>query len=142
MRWWVWVLIIIGIFLLALLLWWLLIRGRRQRVERPMAVPMAEAPVARPIQAAPVVSEPATPDDLTVIEGIGPRISGLLQAAGIATFSQLAATDVSRLEQIVREAGLRVAYPGTWPEQATLAAAGKWQELERLQGQLKGGRRV
>lgn len=85
---------------------------------------------------------PPMPDDLKRIEGIGPRISDLLQAAGITTFAQLAATDVSRLDQIVREAGITLADPVTWPEQASLAAAGEWDALEALQDELKGGRRV
>ncbi len=87
--------------------------------------------------------EAPKPDDLKVIEGIGPKISSLLQAAGIMTFAQLAATDVSRLKEIIAEAGLSaLADPTTWPDQASLAAAGKWDELEALQDALKGGRRV
>ena len=87
--------------------------------------------------------KPRKPDNLMRIEGIGPKISSVLQAAGITTFAQLAATDVSRLRQILTEAGLAaLADPSTWPEQAGLAAAGKWDALEVLQDELKGGRRV
>ena len=82
------------------------------------------------------------PDDLKRIEGIGPKISKLLNEAGITTFSQLAASSVSQLDQIVREAGISIADPGTWPEQANLAAAGDWEVLRDLQDRLKGGRRV
>jgi predicted flap endonuclease-1-like 5' DNA nuclease len=83
-----------------------------------------------------------TPDDLKIIEGIGPKIEGILQDAGIRTFAELAAASVSQLEQIVREdAGIRIAFPDTWPEQAALAAAGEWSRLEQLQDELKGGRR-
>jgi NADH-quinone oxidoreductase subunit I len=97
--------------------------------------------VAEPAQATEVLATPPTPDDLTIIEGIGPKISALLQGVNIKTFTQLAETDVSRLEQILREAELQhLANPATWPEQARLAAAGKWDELKTLQGQLKGGR--
>lgn len=64
------------------------------------------------------------------------------QTLGITTFAQLAATDVSRLDQIVREAGITLAGASTWPEQASLAAAGKWDALEALQDELKGGRRA
>ncbi|UCC64224.1 MAG: hypothetical protein JSV36_03980 [Anaerolineae bacterium] len=81
------------------------------------------------------------PDDLTKVEGIGPKIQSLLQGAGIYTFSQLAATGASRLEQILAEAEMRLANPATWPEQAKLAAAGNWQALEKLQDALTGGRR-
>lgn len=82
-------------------------------------------------------------DDLTRIEGIGPKISGLLQGAGISTFEQLAGTKVDRLEQILADANLvGLANPSTWPEQARLAAADDWQRLETLQQELKGGRRA
>ena len=87
--------------------------------------------------------EPSEPDDLTRIEGIGPKISGALQAAGITTFAQLAGTDVDRIKQILEEADpnlLKLADPSTWPRQAKLAASGKWDALERWQERLKGGR--
>lgn len=85
---------------------------------------------------------PVVPDDLKIVEGIGPKIEGILHAAGIKTFAQLAAAPVSQLEKIVREdAGIRVAFPDTWPEQAKLAANKAWDALEKLQDELKGGRR-
>jgi uracil permease len=82
----------------------------------------------------------AVPDDLTRIEGVGPKISSVLNAAGITTFAQLARTDVARLQQILSDADLRLADPGSWPEQARLAAAGDWAALETLQDKLTGGR--
>jgi hypothetical protein len=124
--WWAWVLIVVVLLVLAFLLWWWLCRGKKE--EKVAPPPRAAAPPA--------------PDDLQRIEGIGPKISGLLQAAGIMTFSRLATADVGRLEQIVRDAGITIADPSTWPEQAGLAAAGRWSELEVLQEELKGGRRV
>jgi predicted flap endonuclease-1-like 5' DNA nuclease len=81
------------------------------------------------------------PEDLTPIEGIGPKINKVLHEAGITTFAQLAATEVSRLEQILALANLRLAKADTWPEQARLAAAGDWEGLERLQNELDAGRR-
>jgi DNA-directed RNA polymerase subunit beta' len=122
--------------------------------ERPapaVVVPVPEKPapvvgVTVPAKPAPVVVAPvpAKPvlDDLAIVEGIGPKIASLFQAAGITTFAQLAATDVARLRQIIREADIRTADPTTWPEQAALAAAGKWDKLKALQEQLTAGRRV
>jgi large subunit ribosomal protein L21 len=80
-------------------------------------------------------------DDLTKIEGIGPKISGLFIAAGITTFAELAKTPVATLSDILHKAGSRYAShnPGTWPEQAQLAADGKWDELKALQIALDGG---
>ncbi len=46
-------------------------------------------------------------DDLKVIEGIGPKIEGLLHAAGISTWNGLAETSVSRLNEILAAAGKR-----------------------------------
>jgi len=86
--------------------------------------------------------EPTPPDELKRIEGIGPKISSLLQDAGIATFTQLAAADVEHLREILDAVNLRIADPTTWPEQAALAAAGDWESLASLQSELKGGRRV
>ncbi len=131
--WWLWMLIIIAAVIF--LLWWLSNRGEE-------ATPSAKIEAAAPAPAPSKVEQPK-PDDLKRIEGIGPKISSLLQAAGIMTFAQLADADVARLEQIVEDAGIgRIANPSTWPEQAALAAAGKWDELETLQDDLKGGRRV
>jgi len=124
--WWFWVLIIL--LVVAALLWWW------WNSRKKTAVPSAQVDTATPVPAK---------DDLKRIEGIGPKISDLLQAAGITTFAQLADANVKRLEQIVEDAGIgRIANPSTWSEQAALAAAGKWDELEVLQDELKGGRRV
>ena len=83
------------------------------------------------------------PDDLKKIEGIGPKINSILQAAGINTFADLAAASVSELERIVKhDAGISIAFPDTWPEQAALARDGKWEVLDQLQDDLKGGRRA
>lgn len=98
-------------------------------------------PIPSPEAVAPKSVAPAPADDLTRIEGIGPKIASILQAAGITTFTQLAEAEVSRLKQILQEAGLRLADPGTWPEQAKLAAAGDWDAFKAFKDQLKGGRR-
>ncbi len=86
----------------------------------------------------------AVPDDLTKIEGIGPKIAEVLQKAGITTYSRLSTVDVERLEQLLRDAGPKfvLADPETWPIQASLAAAGRWGVLDTLQDELIGGRRV
>ena len=83
----------------------------------------------------------SNPNDLKVVEGIGPKIEGLLKADGINTWSDLAATDVDRLRSILEAAGSRykLAEPRTWPQQASLAAAGDWSALKALQDDLKGG---
>jgi len=64
-------------------------------------------------------------DDLAIIEGIGPKIAEVLKKNGIATFEQLAEAKVSTLDKILKDNGLNLAQPDTWPQQARLAAAGK-----------------
>ncbi len=81
-------------------------------------------------------------NDLTVIEGIGPGIAGILSAAGIKSWQGLADTDVDFLQQQLNDAGgnYKTHSPKTWPAQAALAATGKWGELEEMQDKLQGGR--
>lgn len=97
--------------------------------------------VEAPSSASPMAS-PAVPvaDDLERIEGIGPVIARLLLSNGITTFQDLARTDLSKLASILSDANLRIADPGSWPEQAALAASGRWDELDKLQENLKAGR--
>jgi predicted flap endonuclease-1-like 5' DNA nuclease len=164
--WWVWLLIIVAV---VLLVWWWLSQPKKEEEAAPPAEPEAAVRIVKPESAAPshVVETPEgiarrdapvlrgaeeevgapvlkaiEPDDLKLIEGIGPKISSLLQEAGIVTFAHLASTDVKRLKQIIADAGLTaLADPTSWPEQAGLAATGQWDALEALQDELKGGRR-
>jgi predicted flap endonuclease-1-like 5' DNA nuclease len=85
---------------------------------------------------------PVKPDDLTVIEGIGPKISGLLKEKGITTYKALAKMDPAKIAVMLKKGGFNLADSSTWPEQAGLLAEGKMKELKALQANLKGGRRV
>lgn len=88
---------------------------------------------------------PLVPDELTIIEGIGPKIASVLNAAGIQTFTQLAETDSEEIRKILHDADPRLARlgdPRTWPAQAKLAAAGDMSGLQALKDTLKGGRQV
>ncbi len=84
----------------------------------------------------------AKEDDLKIVEGIGPKIEQLLKAAGIKNWKALAKATVEEIQAILDRAGenYRLADPGTWPKQAALAVAGKWNELKAYQDQLKGGK--
>ncbi len=133
LRWWDAALIVVGVPTLVLLIW-LWIRHRTEKKPAPATgfeITVSPRPSRTPKSA---------PNDLKRIEGIGPKTAGLLQAAGITTFAQLAATGVEQIRTILRDAGVR-ANPSTWPEQAGLAATGKWDTLEVLQAELKGGLR-
>ena len=66
-----------------------------------------------------------------------------MNAKGILTFNDLAKAKLALLKDTLAEAGPRFKMhnPGTWSEQAKLAAADKWDTLEQLQAELKGGKR-
>lgn len=83
-------------------------------------------------------------DDLKVVEGIGPKIEGLLNDAGINTWAELATAAIDKVQAILDEAGprYRMHDPATWAKQAELANDAKWAELEEYQDKLKGGKEV
>lgn len=88
-------------------------------------------------------AKPIKRDDLKVVEGIGPKIEELLNNAGIFSFEQLAHSKADKIKKILEEAGSRFQMhdPTTWPQQAELAAKGKWEELKSLQDKLNAGRK-
>lgn len=79
-------------------------------------------------------------EDLTIIDGIGPRIEELLRAHGISGFPQLAATDEDALRAILDRGGpsFRYANPAHWVTQAELATHNDWSGLRQLQQSLRG----
>ena len=125
---WPWLLWLIGAFLLGLLLGWLLkqLFGGSDGGDTYVA---------------PVAAVDAVKDDLTKIEGIGPKIKGLMNNDGIWSFHQLALSPTSRLQKILDNAGpaYTVHNPRTWAAQSKLADEGHWEELNIWQDFLKGG---
>ena len=129
--------------------------------EAPVDVaPEAEEPKAEeaPVEEAPAAEEPKVveapkaeteivaeaKDDLRKIEGIGPKIATLLNDAGIFTFAELAATEASKVKEILVAAGSRYGFhdPTTWPEQAKMAAEGRWDDLKKWQDESDGGKPI
>jgi hypothetical protein len=115
-------------------------------IEPPMALPGITGYTTPPIletfvEEAPPVAAPA-PDDLKIVEGIGPKIEELLNREGIYTFAQLAEAYPDHLMRLLRAAGPRfqIQDPTTWPQQAQLAAENRWDELKELQQRLTAGR--
>ena len=81
-------------------------------------------------------------DDLTVIEGIGPKVAEVLAEAGILTFSQLAEANADDVQKILNEADLKMMDATSWPAQAKLAAENDMDGLKKMQDKLSGGRKV
>lgn len=89
----------------------------------------------------PTISPDHAPDDLKMIEGIGPKIEEILNKEGIHTYEQLMETPLLRIAGFLKKAGPRYQLndPSTWPQQAGLAKQQKWEELERLKLKLISG---
>jgi|AntRauTorckE5430_2_1112549.scaffolds.fasta_scaffold03449_2 large subunit ribosomal protein L27 len=83
-------------------------------------------------------------DDLKMVEGIGPKIEGLLHDIDIKTWRELADAPEAKVQQMLDDAGprYRIHSPSTWAKQAALAADAKWAELEKFQDELDGGKEV
>ena len=80
-------------------------------------------------------------DNLTKIEGIGPKGAEALTNAGIDSYAKLAKAKAEKIKEILTEASSRMAHldPESWPKQAKMAADGKWDELKDWQDKAKGG---
>jgi large subunit ribosomal protein L20 len=81
-------------------------------------------------------------EDLKIVEGIGPAIEKLLHEAGIKTYSQLADSKEETLKEILSNAGsnFNTHDPVNWAKQSSLAASGKFEELEKLKDELINGK--
>jgi predicted flap endonuclease-1-like 5' DNA nuclease len=81
-------------------------------------------------------------DDLTVVEGIGPKISELFNNHGINTWKELSEASLSTCQRVLDNGGERfkVHNPGTWADQAKMAYEGKWKALLKWQDELDGGK--
>lgn len=126
--WWGWLIIILCI-LVVLFINFFIAKDEEPAVELPEK--MAET----------IKIEFDNMDDLTLIEGIGPKIQSVLQEAGVTTYAKIANLLPEEIMNILHEGGIRLAVAETWPKQAKLAAEGRMAELEELQEKLTGGRK-
>lgn len=81
-------------------------------------------------------------DNLQVIEGIGPKMESILKENDVNTLAALAGKSTDEVQGILNKYGdkYKIIDPGTWVQQAGLAASDKWEELITLQKQLDTGR--
>jgi len=81
------------------------------------------------------------PENLQIIEGIGPKMESILKENGITTFSNLGNKSASEIQEVLDKYGDRykIIKSGTWNTQAQLAAVGKWEELIDFQKKLDTG---
>ncbi|KAF2080950.1 hypothetical protein [Flavobacterium sharifuzzamanii] len=105
----------------------------------------ATAPVTIPFDAAlaaNVLGKKIKENDLKIVEGIGPKIEALFNAAGINTWYDLSQASTEKLQSILDAGGENYAMhnPSTWARQALMAYQGKWKELKDWQDSLLGGK--
>lgn len=69
--------------------------------------------------------------DLKVIDGIGPKLEGILNDAGIKSYSDLAKISANKLQSVIDNAGprYRMHNPQDWKAQAELALKGDLEAL-------------
>ncbi|MBO6879538.1 MULTISPECIES: 50S ribosomal protein L21 [Winogradskyella] len=130
--------------------------GAKPAKKAEKAAPKKETKKAEPKAAAKTEAKKAAPkakpaakkatgkaDDLKKIEGVGPKAAEAMVNAGLDTFAKVAKAKPEDIEAILAEASSRLAHlvANTWPQQAKLAADGKWDELKELQDNLDGGRK-
>ncbi|MEN8116447.1 MAG: 50S ribosomal protein L27 [Bacteroidota bacterium] len=90
----------------------------KAEAEAPKTEVKKEAPKAAPKKAE------AKGDNLTKLDGVGPKLAEILNGAGLNTFADVAGTSVEKFKEILEAAGSRYASkdPAPWIEQAKTLA--------------------
>lgn len=158
--WWQHILMLVVAAVLGYIIGYITSKGKAKKLEAELqvlevdidecqeskkALAATPSPSAKPvtyIAPAPIAVVEVIPDDLKIVEGIGPKIEQLLNKEGILTFSQLASTSSERIKEILDAAGTRFKMhdPSSWPKQSAYARDGKWEELKAWQQELNKGR--
>ncbi|EDP72639.1 hypothetical protein FBALC1_16097 [Flavobacteriales bacterium ALC-1] len=81
-------------------------------------------------------------NDLTVVEGIGPKIQELFHNHDVNTWRALSECSVDKCQSVLDSGGdrFKIHNPGSWPEQAKMAYQGRWADLLKWQDELDGGK--
>jgi len=105
--------------------------GGRAEVHEVTEEAVAEVETAVPAVEA---AEIAAGDDLSILDGVGPKYADALKGKGITTFAQLSAMTPEAIEETLVKANAPLIAghnAHTWPRQAKLAANGDWSALRR-----------
>jgi large subunit ribosomal protein L21 len=115
--------------------------GTKKSAPKKEAAPKAEVKEDKAPKAAKTSKKG---DDLTLVEGIGPKAAEALVAEGIDTYAKLAKASAEEVKVILDASSSKIQHldPTTWAQQAQLAADGKMDELKKLQDELNGGRAI
>ena len=98
---------------------------------------VTEEAVAEVETAVPAVeaAEVAAGDDLSILDGVGPKYADALRAAGVTTFAQLSEMTPEAIDDVLAKANAPLIAghnASTWPRQAKLAAARDWSASAAL----------
>ena len=121
-------------FLMVVVGWW----ASKNKGSQPVV--QHEAHATHEAHEAPKAEKSA--DDLTKLEGVGPKVAKILNEAGYTTFADLANADSAEVDKVLDAHKLQMMDSAGWIEQAKLAAKGDKEGLAKLQDELKGGRRA
>jgi predicted flap endonuclease-1-like 5' DNA nuclease len=133
--WLVWIVLIV--FLLMVFLGWLASsKGWLKSEAEPEPDSHGHKEIAQ------AVKGPSVLDDLSKLEGIGPKVVQVLSGINISTFEDLAKADYDKVKTALDAAGYKYMDPAGWIEQAALASKGDIEGLQKLQEALKGGRKT
>ncbi|OUJ74810.1 hypothetical protein [Hymenobacter crusticola] len=133
------VLMLLGTALFAYGVGQAVFRQRQQQLAQKLQQQLAKR--QEPLVAPLLQNEQNGSNDLEEILGITTAVKHLLQQNGIHTFSQLGQVSTWTIQLLLTENGpVNYLYdPATWPAQARLAAANRWQDLRTFQEQLRRG---
>ena len=97
---------------------------------------VTEEAVAEVETAVPAVeaAEIAAGDDLSILDGVGPKYADALKAGGVTTFAQLSELNAEDIEEKLNTANeplIAGHSAATWQRQAKLASRGDWSALRR-----------
>ena len=112
-----------------------------EAVPAVIAIDEEEEEDVEPVKKPAPKAKKASAQDLTKIEGIGPKAAEALIKAGVGTYAALADATPEQIREILTEASSRLAHldPTSWPKQAVMAASGEWDALKEWQDNSKGG---
>ena len=117
------------------------IRQLEDKLEDQMNAELKSSFVFDPKEAEMAFGRTIKENDLTIIEGIGPKIASILGQSGVDNWEKLADSSKDKLQKILSKEGpgFVVHKPDTWPQQAQMAIEGEWTKLKEWQDYLKGG---
>ena len=118
-----WLLLVaLAFFVLMVVVGWLTSKNKESMSE--------VAHEAHEEHAAPA-AESKSADDLTKLEGIGPKVAKVLSDIGIVSFADLAGADATKVQETLNASGMQYMNPEGWIEQAKILAAGGETDFSR-----------